>query len=116
MNDRSLSSSSVALEPNASTALESARILRTSYGNLYSINCFSTAAGFLIVIDANSIPANGATLAPKFVMSVPANGTLMYDWTDPLRFMNGCVALFSSNASPFIYTPSPTAYFSGSVV
>lgn len=116
MNDRSLGSSQVAVEPVTSIAYEAARILRTDYGNLYSINCFSTAAGLLLVVDSKTIPSSGAAIVPKFVMAIPANGALMYDWTDPLRFMNGCVVLFSSNPSPFVYTPSVTAYFSGSVV
>lgn len=116
MNDRSLSSSQVALVPNASSTLESARILRTSYGNLYSINCFSTVAGFVLVLDQTSVPADGSAIQPKFVMPVPANGALAYDWTDPLRFNNGCVVIFSTASTPFTYVASNTAFISGSVV
>lgn len=109
-NTQSLGGPQVALRPKGSMALESSRQFTNFPSNLYGINCFSTTAGYLVLLDAISVPANGAALVPNKIFSIPANGTLTYDWERPIRFSVGLLAVFST--TPLTYTPSTTAFFS----
>lgn len=112
-NNDSLGAGRAALQPQASPAAESSRIFRPVETNLYAINCYSTTAGLLLLIDDTVAPTSGAAVMPKKVFSVPANGMFSYDWRYPIRFAKGCIAVFSTSLNPFVYTASNTAFISG---
>lgn len=111
--DQSFGSNRAAFTPTSGSTAESSRVIKDSYCNLFGINCYSTAAGLLILLDQNTVPSNGAAIVPRKVFTVPANGMFIYDWSVPIRFQNGCVALFSTSLNPFVYTASNTAFISG---
>lgn len=101
--------------PAATTVAASSIVLKASAGNLYGVNVSSSAAGFLMLFDATTAPADG-TVTPKFVYPIGANGGQCIPFDHPLHFATGITAVFSSNASPFSKTASATAFISGLAV
>lgn len=101
----------------ASTALGASLVLKASAGSLYMAYVTTGATGgWLLLIDATTAPAGGATVAPRHAIQVPANSTTQveYPFLTPEPFANGVVALFSTTG-PFTFTPSATAFFKGVV-
>ena len=99
-----------------SAALASNLVLKAAAGSLYA--CYVTTgptAGFLMLFDATSMPANG-TVAPKNCIYCPANATteieLPFLTVEP--FSNGITAAFSSTG-PFTLTASSTVFIKGIV-
>lgn len=97
-----------------STALEASHIFKTSGGNLYSLDVVNTgAAGFILLIDGNSVPADGpltscgttnpaGCLKACFGVAVgtptaPVSALLLQlQPGPPVSFANGIVAVFST--------------------
>jgi hypothetical protein len=106
------SSSSFAITPGASSALEAGHVLKASPGNLYSLYVMTTSvAGFLMTFNATSIPGNGA-VNPVECIQIPANSAaaISFDGAPPDYYSTGIVAVFSSTG-PFTKTASATAFF-----
>lgn len=100
--------------PQASTALESGRVLKASPGAFYAVTVdVGTTAGKLVVLDAPALPASGATLTPTRCINAPASSTVSTNAADiPDRMQTGIVVLFTTGGC-FTYTPSATVTFSG---
>jgi hypothetical protein len=106
------SSSSFAITPGSSSALETSHVLKASPGNLYSLNVMTTAAsGFLMTFNAVSVPADG-TVAPVYCIPVPAGSavSISFAGAPPDYYSTGIVAVFSTTG-PFTKTSSVTAFF-----
>jgi hypothetical protein len=91
-------------------------VLKAGAGNLYSFQVTSGAsAGFVLVFDATSAPADGA-VTPKKCYQLAANGTLGASWIPgpPLNFATGITVSFSTTGC-FTKTASATAFISGEV-
>lgn len=71
-------------------------------------------AGNLLILDATSVPADGA-VTPKYCYPWPATSGSSVSWPNGARFQTGIVAVFSSAASCFTKTASATAFFSAQV-
>jgi hypothetical protein len=75
-------------------------VVKTTPGTLYSVQIFSTVAGFIHVFDATSLPSNGAVpvIAP---IAVPAGTTAAkLDFGEiGMRFNNGIVVAKSTTGS-----------------
>lgn len=100
--------------PVAAAAVSGGVVLKATPGNLYGINVASGAsAGFVLLIDAAAVPADGA-VTPKKCWHVAANATIDRQWTVPVRFGTGIVAVFSTTGC-FSKTISATAFISGDV-
>ncbi len=105
----------VGMSPYATTAAAPSLQLKTSAGNAYSgsVTAGSTA-GFLLLLDAASVPSSGATIAPKFCMAVAANASWAGAFTGiniPKALANGGALVFSS--AVFTFTPVSAAFISG---
>lgn len=99
-----------AIAETASTAAEASNILKASAGNLYSLTITTGAtAGFLMIFNATSAPADGA-VSPAYCAQVPANNTGAFEWAIPARYSTGITAVFSSTGC-FTKTASATAAF-----
>lgn len=106
------SSSSFAITPGSSSALESSHVLKASAGNLYSLYvATTTAAGWLMTFNATSAPADGA-VTPVEAIQIPANSAaaISFDGAPPDYYSTGIVAVFSTTG-PFTKTASATAFF-----
>jgi hypothetical protein len=105
------SSSSFAITPGSSAALESSHILKASAGNLYSLYAFSTVSGFLMTFNSSTAPSNGA-VNPVECIPVFANSfaTIDFSGVPPDNYSDGIVAAFSTTG-PFTFTASATAFF-----
>ncbi len=97
-------------------ALAGSLVLKAGPGSLYA--CYVTTgatAGWLMLFDATSIPANGA-VTPKDCIYCPASATteieLPFLTAEP--FATGIAAAFSSTG-PFTLTASSTAFIKGIV-
>ena len=112
------------LAPVSSTAIEGSHIFCTGPCKLYSSSVTTGAsAGYLMIFDANSVPADGALSAanaPKYCWNFPANTGAGYTW--PLgsgpnaapsgsQFLKGLVTVFSTGADCLHKTLSATAFF-----
>jgi len=106
------SSSSFAITPGSSAALEASHVLKASAGNLYSVYVVTGAtAGFLMTFNATSAPADGA-VTPVECIPVPANSvvSISFSGAPPDFYSTGIVAVFSTTG-PFTKTSSATAFF-----
>ena len=106
-----------AIAPVASTALEGSHVLKASAGNLYGFSITTGAsAGFVIVLDSATVPADGTITGVKKCYVIQANSTLSASFASmPDTFTNGIVVLFSTAANCFTKTASATAFISGDV-
>lgn len=102
-----------------SASAENNHILKASAGNLYSIYATNqtATAGFLVVINAITSPADGA-ITPLECVPLPASGnaSINYNSGPPSVFSTGIVAVVSSGANCFTKTTGTiTAFIKGSV-
>ena len=102
-----------ALAAQVTSAVASALVLKASAGSLCSLVASTTAAGWIMLFDATSAPADG-TVAPKWAYPLSAGGALNMAWPNPLSFATGITAVFSTTG-PFTKLASTTAYISGQV-
>jgi len=98
------------LAPTATETAQSSVVLKAGPGNFYGANCTSTVAGYLMLFDAVSVPADG-TVTPKKVWSMSANSSIEVGYFVPLR-MNVGITLAFSATGPFTKTAA-TAFMSG---
>jgi hypothetical protein len=108
-----------AVAPQATQAAASNSVFKASAGNLYSIDVtVGATSGWVMVFDATSLPANGATTTTlKYCWPAISNGTvggMSRSWHIPISFANGIVVGFSSTACNSL-TASATAFFYGQV-
>ena len=106
------SSSSFAITPASSAALETSHVLKASAGNLYSVYVITTSVGgYLMTFNATSAPADGA-VTPVECIPVPASSvaSINFDGAPPDNYSTGIVAVFSTTG-PFTKTSSATAFF-----
>ncbi len=108
--------SASAAPSSVQTATASASLtVKGSAGNLYGYECCAGAsAGYLMVFDATSAPADG-TVTPRRVHAIAANASLSRSFNPPIRFSTGIVLVFSTTG-PFTKTASATAFLAGDYV
>lgn len=100
--------------PVRSVAAEASKVFKSSAGNLYAYQVTTGAsAGYVLLFNATSAPANGAVTPVKCVV-VAANSTVGVSMNPPEYFSTGIVAVFSTTGC-FTQTTSATAMFSGDV-
>lgn len=109
----SIAPSSVApagIAPTVTSAVASSLIVKAAAGNLYHWTVTSGAsAGFVMIFDATSAPADGA-VTPKECVVVAANSTVRDAQADiPDRFTTGITIVFSTTGC-FSKTASATAF------
>lgn len=100
----------------ATTAASSALVVKSQGASLYDVNIVSgAAAGYLLVIDAAAVPADGA-VTPALCLPVAANtGIDLNMRAEPVRFVTGVVIVFSTTGC-FVKTASATAFISASAM
>jgi hypothetical protein len=106
--------SAAGITPIVSAAAESSHVLKASAGNLYSVYVTTGAtAGYLMVFNATSAPADGA-VTPIECAAVPASSTTSVSYLPgPMGvFSTGITAVFSTTGC-FTKTASATAFFHG---
>lgn len=108
--------SSASQLPSATSSITGARIFKTSGGNLYGLQVTSsTTAGYVLLFDATSVPADGA-VTPIKCYKLGGNATVVVSWLPGpvLRFVNGLVAVYSTTGC-FSKAVENTAFISGEV-
>lgn len=115
------SSSATSIAPTVGGAAVSSLVLKASAGNFYGVTLTPTSAGYLFVINATSLPANGALTAgvatgnlQECLGSIPAGQPFAFSYGDgPTEyFSTGIVVAFSSTACPTL-TASAVAFING---
>lgn len=110
--DSPTTSAGTALTSVATATVLGSLVIKASAGNLYGINTVSgAAAGYLMLFDATSAPADGA-VTPVKCLTIAATSSLNIAFNPPLRFATGITAVFSTTG-PFLKTISATAFISG---
>lgn len=103
-------------DPIATTAAAASLVLKSTPGSFYGANCTSTsAAGFLMLFDAASKPADGA-VTPKKCWAVPAAGSIEAGYIVPVRMTVGITLAFSTTGPFTLTTSSGLAHISGEVL
>ncbi|HUA56958.1 MAG TPA: hypothetical protein VMB81_32540 [Candidatus Sulfotelmatobacter sp.] len=109
----------VGITPVVSTAAEATHVLKASAGNLYGVYAtnLTATAGFLVVLNATSAPADGA-ITPLACVPLPANsfGSINYAPGPPAVYATGIVAVVTSAASCFTKTTGTITAFIGGAV
>jgi len=102
------------ITPVPSAAVESSHVFKASAGNLYAYQVTTGAsAGYVMIFNATSAPADGAVTPVKCV-AVGAASTVGVSMNPPEAFATGITAVFSTTGC-FTKTASATAMFSGDV-
>lgn len=114
-----VSAANAGLVSVVSPSAEASRVFKASAGNLYSayVTNLTATAGFLVILDATSAPADGA-ITPLECVPLPSSGvaTINYNPGPAARFGTGITAVVTSAATCFTKTTGViTAYFKGSV-
>lgn len=110
-----VTATAAAVSSAQTTAAAGSLVVKASAGNLYGFEvCTGAAAGYLMVFDATSAPADG-TVTPKLVYAVAANTSFARQVTYPFRCATGITLVFSSTG-PFTKTISATAFLAGHYV
>lgn len=95
----------------ASATLEASHILKTGPGTFYGGEVtIGATAGFLLLFDSATIPADGAVL-PLKCWVVPASSTIAVNCPMPVACSSGISVVFSTTG-PFSKTASASAFFS----
>lgn len=103
------------IAPVFSTAYEAAHVLKSIPGTLYALQANYTDSGWVLLLDATAIPADGAVVPVKaWQVSSARASTLDRTFNPPLAMAHGIVLVFSSTG-PFTKTGNPVAQFSGEV-
>lgn len=102
-----------ALSPSSSGAIEGSHVFCTSACKLYTASLTTGAsAGFWMLFDANSVPADGLlTTAPRYCWTWAASTGAGYTWPGGAQFQSGLVAVFSTGLDCLHKTASATAFF-----
>lgn len=104
-----------AITPVVTSAVASGLVLKASAGNLYGLNVVNgTNAGYVMVFNATSVPADGA-VTPLKVYQLPANGAMNLSFDPPIRFGTGISVAFSTTGA-FTKTADATAFISGDIL
>jgi hypothetical protein len=94
--------------PTVSAGSESGHLFKNSAGGvlaMYAVN-LSSVAGFLVLIDESSIPADGS-ITPLAVAPIQPNDIAVIEaFVTPIATSSGIVAVLTSAASPFTKTTS----------
>jgi len=109
----------IGITPVVSAAAEASHVLKASAGNLYGVYAtnLTATAGFLVVLNATSAPADGA-ITPLACVPLPANsfGSINYAPGPPAVYATGIVAVVTSAATCFTKTTGTiTAFIGGHV-
>ena len=105
-----------ALPGQATPAASPSLVLKAAAGQLFSMQLSSSASGWFLLLDAPSVPANGAA-SPRRAWQY-ATGGLPLDlrFDPPLQMETGAVVAFSSTG-PFTLTlGGATAFICGEIV
>ena len=104
-----------AIAPTASSAAESSHVLKASGGNLYGVSGYIGAAGWIMLFDAASAPADGP-VTPVGWLYAPQAGSWSMDWgVTPQLFVNGIVVVASSTGPLTKTAYSTNTVFAGLV-
>jgi hypothetical protein len=88
------------IAPVASTA--PSLVAKASPGNLYGYHATAGgSAAFVALLNATTVPAAGAAIAPLECSAVPANGTYRTRQDIPDRYTVGIVLLFTTSCSTY---------------
>jgi hypothetical protein len=103
--------------PVNSAALEASHVFKASAGTLFGLSVTATStAGYVLVFNSATAPANGAVtpVACYYIPSAP--GTIGIAFTPfPLKMSTGITAVFSTTGC-FTSTGSATAFFTGEIL
>lgn len=102
------------LTPYISAALEACHVMKASAATGISFGVTTGAtAGYLMVFNSTTAPADGAVTPAVLSIQVPANATVSRSYTiNPLLLTTGFTVCFSSTG-PFTKTASATAMLEG---
>ena len=109
--------SAAGIAPSATSALAGSLVLKASAGNLYGLTVTtSTVAGYVMLFNATSAPADGAVTPTKCIYLGAAPSTVAISWrSGPASYYStGITAVFSTTGC-FTKTASATAFLDGDV-
>lgn len=98
-------------QPPITTPVAGSNVLIDHSANIVAVNVVSGAsAGYLIVVDSSTIPADG-TVKPIQCMPIAiTTGVAMNFRSDPITVGYGAAVMFSTGASCFALVKSATAF------
>lgn len=80
-------------------AAASGFLAKAGAGNLYAVECSNdTTAGYLMVFDSATLPANGV-VTPKKIYVMAANSSLRVAFNPPIRMTNGIAVRYSTTGN-----------------
>lgn len=102
--------------PANSAAAEGSHVFKASAGTLFGLSVTSSAAGYVLVYNSATAPADGAVTPIGCYYLSAGPGTIGIAFTPfPLKMTTGITAVFSSTGC-FSQTTSATAFFLGEIL
>jgi hypothetical protein len=99
---------------SSSVAYEASRTVKSGAGTLFGFSGYSTAAQFVQVFDAQTLPADGAI--PVTFLAVTANGNFSDDWGSVGRAFSRGIFLCCSSTGPTKTIGTATCFFDAQYV
>jgi hypothetical protein len=107
--------STAGIAPSPTSATASSIVLKASPGNFYGASIATGAtAGYLMLLDATSAPADGAVTPKACYGLLPASSPFSVSYSTPAVMLVGITLVFSSTGC-FTKTASATVFMSGQV-
>lgn len=88
-----------ATTPVVSTALEASKVIKASAGWLFSLSAFSNTAGYILIMNSATVPADGAVTLLYPPIPIAANQTIMLQLDSPIEASAGIAVCISSTGS-----------------
>lgn len=109
------SASAVGIAAVASSAAEACHVLKAAAGNLYGVSGTIGAAGWIMIFNATSAPADGAVTPVAWAQPTTSGSWAINYGTIPLALSTG-ITVCASSTGPFTKTAySTSTVFSGRV-
>lgn len=103
----------VSVAPTSSPTVSGGWVAASTRTDAYRLAASSSStAGYFMVFDATTVPADGAVV-PKFCRAVAAGASVSLVFVNPAAFRNGIVMVFSTTGC-YTKTISATAFFEAS--
>lgn len=109
--------SAAGIAPSATSALAGSLVLKASAGNLYGLTVTtSSVAGYVLLFNASSAPADGAVTPTKCIYLGAAPATVAISWrSGPAAYYSTGITVVFSTTGCFTKTASATAFIDGDI-
>jgi hypothetical protein len=103
-------SATYGIAPSATATAAACKVLKASAGNLYTTSGYISAAGYIMVFNSATAPADG-TVTPANLAYAPSAGSWSITFSNAPQYMSAGITVCASSTGPFTKTAFATNNF-----